>query len=237
VEDVDAQRDAGGDVHDRDRDAIEADEHVVVGVAAHEVGVGWPPRLVEQVVDEEEPDDHAGPPHRARCEVGGDVVALRLVLHRTGGVVHARELVGRHDVEEERGDQHRAQRPEHDGPRERRLAEIPQPLGVGVDLVPAEEHLQGADHVGEDVTEQDDPAHRHHPLLADGGFPESDEEVSGRLRERYRRTDVADELGGRVGVGLLVGSRDLFVHCGHGSEPTLRPGGKWDCENCHEGAR
>ena len=46
------------------------------------------PREVDEVEDEEQRDDDAGPAHRAAGEVGGDVVALALVLHRPGLAVH-----------------------------------------------------------------------------------------------------------------------------------------------------
>ena len=59
----------------------EAVEQVVVGITADEVVVGRSPRLVQKVEDQEQGDDDARPPHRARREVGRDVVARRLVLH------------------------------------------------------------------------------------------------------------------------------------------------------------
>ena len=149
-------------------------------------------------------------------------------------MVHARELVGGDDVDHERRDQHCPHRPEHDGARQRGLAERAQPLRVPVDLLLAEEHLERPDHVGEDVAEQDDPAHRHEPLLADRRLPEPHEEVTLGAGQGDRGAGVAGERSRGVGVRPLVGGRDLFFYRRHESEPTVRPRGKWDCESVHE---
>jgi hypothetical protein len=64
MEDVDAERDVSDDVRDRDGYASEARDHVVVHLAAYELGVGLPEGEVEQVEDHEQSDDHTGPSHR-----------------------------------------------------------------------------------------------------------------------------------------------------------------------------
>ena len=168
-------------------------------------------------------DDDAGPTHRAGREIGGDVVALRLVLRRPGLLVHAGELVGGDDVAREGGDQHDAHAPEQDGARQRRLAQGAQPLAVHVDVALAQEDLEVADHVGEYVAEQDDPAQRHHPLLADRRAPEPHEEVTVRARRRDGRTRVPGQDVGVVRAGVLCCGRDLFLHLGHAGNVPVTP--------------
>src|SRR5690606_19534229 len=60
-----AERDHRRNVGERHRNALEADDEVVVDVAVHEVGVCIAEREVQQVVDHEQEDDDTAPLHRA----------------------------------------------------------------------------------------------------------------------------------------------------------------------------
>src|SRR5690606_2979539 len=55
---------------------------------------------------------------------------------------------------------------------EERLAECPQPLGVGIECLRALIDLQVAEHVKEDEEDENRPRHRHGDLLADRRSPE-----------------------------------------------------------------
>ena len=160
-------------------------------VAAHEVGVRLAPGQVDEVEDHEQGDDHARPPHRPRGEVGGHVVALRLVLHRPGLPVHPGQLRGGDDVEHERGDQADAHPPEQrrcGGARARRASRSHS--AYSFEVIRAQVQLEVADHVGEHVAEQRDPAQGHDPLLADGRAPEAEQRVALLPGLRDRRPGV-----------------------------------------------
>src|SRR5215207_10894350 len=72
---VNAERDVGDDVRERDRHPLEARHGVPVHLAPHEPGIRRAPGEVEDVEHEEEEDDDAGPAHRAGREVRRHVVA------------------------------------------------------------------------------------------------------------------------------------------------------------------
>ena len=157
--------------------AAQAGVDVAVGGATHEVGVEPAPREVGEVEDQEQHDDDAGPAHRAAGEVGGHVVARRLVLDRAGLAVQHGERVGGVDVE------HAARRsaPRRMHPQEVRCGAgsargVAEELAVDVDVV----HRSSPSAMTPRYTLRlptmwantkpiaDDPGDRHHVLLADG---------------------------------------------------------------------
>ena len=172
VEEVDAERDVGDEVDRRHAGPAEGGHEVAVGVAADEVGVRRAPGEVGEVEDDEEPDDDAGPAHRAAGGVGGLEVAALLVARAVRSVVHAREAVGRVDVEEEGADQPEPHQPQGDRAGQDRHEELSQELAVVVEVLGAQVHLQVPDGVGEHEPDDHQTGDRHHPLLADGGAVE-----------------------------------------------------------------
>src|SRR2546421_3546322 len=76
VEEVNAERDARGDVRQRHGYPLERGDRVPVHLAPHVPRVRGAPGEVEDVEHEEQSDDDAGPAHRAGREVRCHVVAL-----------------------------------------------------------------------------------------------------------------------------------------------------------------
>ena len=139
-------------------------------------------RSIRWKIEEQQHDD-AGPAHRARREVGGDVVALRLVLRpagralrlmsvspyaewmwKTNARISTIRIVHSSTVRGSRWPGHVAQR-----------------LAVEVDLLLREVELQVADQVGDDEAHQDDAGDGHHPLLADRAAVEAHDRRPGRV--------------------------------------------------------
>ena len=138
-----------------------------------------------------------GPAHRAGGEVGGDVVALGLVLHRAGPAVDDRQRVGGVEVQDEGADEHEAQDPQGVRARQERHEQLAEELAVDVDVVDLlavvldepEVHLEVADHVDDDEADADDAGDRHHVLLADGRGVQVEQERLALLRPRRRAGD------------------------------------------------
>ena len=124
------------DVDDRDRHALEAVEEVVVRVAAHEVGVGRAPGEVEQVEDDEEGDDDAR--SSASCATRSWRRRSRASTGTSSGRAFWFIRVSWYAATmwtTNASDQHDAHAPQQDRARERRLAEVAQPLAVDVDVL------------------------------------------------------------------------------------------------------
>ena len=124
MEDVQAERQVGDDVQDRDGGSLEAVHEVVVGIPAYVVGIHRSRGEVGEMPGDEQQDDDPAPPHRARREVGGGVVARRGVVLGPGPVIHLGQDVGGVDVQREGGDEHDADGPEDERPREDRLEQV-----------------------------------------------------------------------------------------------------------------
>ena len=85
-------------------------------------------------------------------------------------------------MDDKGGDEADPQDPEQDAIGEDRLPHHTKELGVAIDALLSEEDLEIADHVGEHIRQQHDPAGSHRPLLADRRSIELDQEgtASGR---------------------------------------------------------
>ncbi len=119
-----------------------------VGVRGRRVadGVDGADGQVEQVPDQEQQDDHAAPAHRP-----GGVAALHLgavrVADRAGPLGPQRQDGRGPGVADQRGGQHEPLDPQEPLVRERRGADVAQPVRVVVERLGAEEDLQVARHV------------------------------------------------------------------------------------------
>jgi hypothetical protein len=88
------------------------------------------------------------------------------------------------DVQQHRPDEDEAHQPQRHGAREDRDEQLAEELAVVVDVLLADEHLQVADHVRDDVAEADDPGDRHDVLLADRRGVEVEQEELAPLASR-----------------------------------------------------
>ena len=113
VEDVDAERDVGDDVEDRDGGPAACSAPCCcTGRRARSPGLANPHVRSARCHARNSRTMIAGPPHGARREVGGHVVAMALVLLGPGAVVQLGEDVRGVDVQDERGDEPEAQQPQ-----------------------------------------------------------------------------------------------------------------------------
>jgi hypothetical protein len=81
----------------------------------------------------------------------------------------ARHRDGRPDVRRHGDEEDDTHDPEELPAAEQRRAEHPERFGVGVEVLRSLKDLEVADHVQDEITEQENARSRHHELLADQG--------------------------------------------------------------------
>ncbi len=175
---ADADDVEGGDArrleteHDHFIDVVEGGEGASFG-SEFEARVGDAQRVVEEMVDHETQDGQAAPNHRFR---GGFClhIAVELVALSSSGAILNHKLDRGENVEAEQADE-----PEPSDPEE--LFIIVEKLRVRVDFLRAREHLEVAGEVGDYEAEQAQAREGDDPLFSDGGMPELEEEIHGKI--------------------------------------------------------
>ena len=164
-----------------------------------------PGRQVQQVIDDEQGQDHPAPAHGPGRVSGGNRL-LGVVTLRTRSPVHKGELDGGGDVQRDADEEDDADRPQEQAVGKQGLAHRAEERRIGVDGLRAEKDLEVAEHVGDDEADQHKAGDRHHHLFADHGAPQRD----GRIARPYaaRLPDGAD-----LGRSAALSSSNCVAIC------------------------
>ena len=163
MEDVPRQSDVGHDVEHRYRKVAQRLGNIVVRVAGHEVVAQPPaPSQVSQVVEDEQGDDRTGPAHGPAGVGGSQVIPTALIFLcaadpsclLAGVTAHPAEGDSRVEVKHEHAQQPQSEKPENGSLWDQAPTQSAQRLGVLVHPGRALVHVEVADHVNQNETDQ-----------------------------------------------------------------------------------